>query len=387
MKRILFVDDEVSVLDGLRNLLRKQRHRWDMVFVTSGADALRELEHARFDVIVSDLRMPHMDGSTLLERVKRSYPAVARIVLSGHAERETMVRALPVAHQLLTKPCDAEALRVVIERTCNLQALLQDEAVRRVVGRIDKLPSVPSTYLELTRAIGRPAVAVADLAPIVERDPAMAIRVLQLVNSGYFGLAQPVGSIRQAVTYLGVEMLKGLALSASVFGTVDRGAGLPLEELQREALLTARLVRRFLARDHARAEEGFTAAIVRDIGKLVLSLELPAVYLASITPAPGGRNRVDRERDTLGVTHAEVGAWLLGMWGLPFPIVEAVAHHHAPGRVTEGSREVLGAVHVADVWITGDGPLDLPFLEAAGLARELPKWQTIADEVLAEPAG
>ncbi|MEQ1569215.1 MAG: response regulator [Myxococcota bacterium] len=381
-KRILFVDDESAVLDGLRNLLRRQRHVWDMVFVTSGSAALTELARGPFDVIVSDLRMPQMDGSQLLQRVKDRYPAMARIVLSGHAERDTVVRALPVAHQFLSKPCDADVLRVVIERTCALQALLQDEAIRRVVGRIDKLPSVPSTYLDLTRAIGRPEVRVADLAPIVERDPAMAVKVLQLVNSEYFGLSQPIVSIRHAVVYLGVELLKGLALTASVFSTVERRAGsLPLERLQQEALLTARMVKRFLT-DPTRAEEAFTAAIVRDVGKLVLALEFPEIYRAT-SETPPGRPRVEVEADRLGVTHAEVGAWLLGMWGVPFPIVEAVAHHHAPSRVTEGAREVLGAVHAADVWVTGDGPLDEGFLRRAGLYDRVPTWRAIADEELA----
>jgi HD-like signal output (HDOD) protein len=380
-KRILFVDDELAVLDGLQNLLRKQRSRWDMVFAPSGARALEELERAPFDVIVSDLRMPGMDGSQLLQRVKELHPGVARIVLSGHAEREMMVRALPVAHQFLSKPCDAEYLRVVIERTCNLQALLGDDAIKRVVGKLDKLPSVPGAYWELTRAVAAPDVKLADVAPIVERDPAMAVKVLQLVNSEYFGLSQPVMSIRHAVTYLGAELLKGLALTASVFATVDHEPpGFSLERLQQEALLAARIARRMIGEGPA-VEEAFTAAIVRDIGKLALALELPELYAQVLTGTASGA-RVEAEQRTLGVTHAQVGAWLLGLWGLPFPIVEAVAYHHEPGRVAEGSREVLAAVHVADVLVTGDGPLDHAFLERAGLLSRLSRWQAIADEEL-----
>jgi DNA-binding NarL/FixJ family response regulator len=169
-KRILFVDDEAPVLDGLRNLLRKRRE-WELAFALGGEAALAELERAPFDVIVSDMRMPGMDGAALLERVKREYPSVVRIVLSGYADRQPLLRVIPVAHQLLSKPCDPHVLASVIERTCMLESLLSDSVLRRVVGEMGTLPSVPSTYLELTDVIGRDDVSPSRLAAIVEKTP------------------------------------------------------------------------------------------------------------------------------------------------------------------------------------------------------------------------
>src|SRR3954471_12966129 len=139
-RRILFVDDEQNVLDGLRNLLRRQRQQWDMLFVTSGKAALEELARQPVDVIVSDMRMPGMDGAELLTRIRDLYPQTARIVLSGHAEREAIARVVSVAHQFLSKPCDADAVRKVVERTCVFQALVQNDELRRVIGSIDRLP-------------------------------------------------------------------------------------------------------------------------------------------------------------------------------------------------------------------------------------------------------
>jgi DNA-binding NtrC family response regulator len=160
MKHILFVDDEQQILDGLKDLLRKQRKQWTMVFALGGEAALRELQQQPFDVVVSDMRMPGMDGATLLTRVKELYPSSARIILSGHAERDSIVRALPVAHQFLNKPCDAALLRMVVERACELQRLLQNEKIRCLIGKLDKLPSVPHTYWELTRVAALPDVAL-----------------------------------------------------------------------------------------------------------------------------------------------------------------------------------------------------------------------------------
>jgi HD-like signal output (HDOD) protein len=394
LRRILFVDDEQNVLDGLRNLLRKQRREWEMVFALGAETALAEMSQgAPFDVIVSDMRMPGMDGVALLRRVKENHPGVARIVLSGHAERDAVLASLPVAHQYLSKPCDAETLRVVIDRVCKLQGLMKDDDVKRVVGKLDKLPSVPRTYWELTRAVGDPNIGIADIAKIVEQDAAMSVKVLQLVNSAYFGLAQQVASISKAVSYLGVELLKGLALSAHVFSAMDVPPikGFSMDELQKYSLLTAKLARRFLG-DKKRAEEAFTAALVHDIGTMIVAVGYPQLFQEIVRESAGTGKAIHvLEKERIGVTHAEVGAYLQGVWGLPFPIVEAVAFHHSPGLVTEGACDVLAALHVADALVdtacnpragsNADCDLDLAFLERTGFAAQLPRWREIgADE-------
>src|SRR5262249_35044517 len=156
---------------------------------TGATEALAELKIAPVDIVISDMRMPGLDGASLLAKIKEDYPATARLILSGHAERDAILRALPVAHQFLSKPCDATVLRTAIERTCDLHRLLEDEAIRQVVGRLDRLPSVPQTYVELTEAASRPGASTSDFATIIERDPAMSAKVLQLVNSAYFGVA------------------------------------------------------------------------------------------------------------------------------------------------------------------------------------------------------
>jgi putative nucleotidyltransferase with HDIG domain len=379
--RILFVDDELSILEGLQNLLRKQRHVWDMVFSLGGEAALAELQKGPFDVIVSDMRMPGMDGATLLTAVRDAYPNVARIVLSGQAERESLARALPVAHQFLSKPCDGEVLKVVIERACRLQKLLQDDSVRRAVGRLEALPSAARIYRELTEALAGPEVGLAQVAAIVERDPAMSAKVLQLVNSAYFGLAQHVTSATQAMIYLGAETMRGLVLTSQVFSLVDRpgSSELSLEQLQQHSLLTARLAKRLAARQQV-AEEAFTAGLLHDIGQVALAVSMRDPYAAVLRETRATRRPLHAvEAERLGVTHAAVGAYLLGVWGLPFSVVEAVAYHHQPSLVEAGDRDVLAAVHLADTLVEaadGEAPtdgLDLPFLEASGWTAAVPK--------------
>lgn len=384
MKRILFVDDEPHLLEGLENLLRKQRRDWDMVFSVGAPAAVEELAKGPFDVVVSDMEMPGAGGAGLLERVKDEYPGVVRIVLSGSASRDAVIRAVPVAHQYLSKPCDVESLREAIERTCSLQNLLSDESIRRVIGKLDKLPSVPQTYWDLTDAAGRPDVGLADLARIVERDPAMCVKVLQLANSAFFGATRRTSSIHQAVGYLGADLLKALALTAGLFGTMKTGSSLGgfLDDLQKSSVATARLAKRFL-KDPRAADEAFTASMIRDVGKVVVAVAREDVFNEAQKAARAGRAPYVTEREALGVTHAEIGGYLLGVWGLPFSIVEAVAFHHEPSRVpVVGNRAVLAAVHAADAMADLTcGSLDEDFLNSAGVG-DIAQWRLIAEEQL-----
>jgi HD-like signal output (HDOD) protein len=393
MKRILFVDDEQSVLDGLQNILRKRRKEWQMVFALGGNAALAEMERGAFDVIVSDMRMPGMDGAALLTLVRDRFPGTARIVLSGHSEREATVRALPVVHQFLHKPCDSEVLKSVIERTFHLQRMLQNEAIRTVIGKLDKLPSPPATYLELTQALSNAKTGVREVSEIVERDPAMSAKTLQLVNSAYFGLSRSATTIQQAVAYLGMEVMRGLSLGAHVFATAEGTAlsASDLARIQKSSFSTAMLARRFCGTG-AHADDAFTAGVVCDIGRIVIALGLPETFRQIEEVALATRRpRHVVEQELLGVSHAEVGAYLLGVWGIPIAVVETIAFHHTPGAVPEGSFDVLAALHVADALVdkafsgaearSSDG-VDTEFLQAAGLAAELPRWLALAAEYL-----
>jgi HD-like signal output (HDOD) protein/CheY-like chemotaxis protein len=396
-RRILFVDDDQNVLAGLRNLLRKQRDLWEMLFSGGGIEALAEMEKAPVDVIVTDMRMPGMDGGTLLRHVKDLYPSTVRIVLSGYADRLAVARVVAVAHQFLSKPAEADTVRAVIERACGLQTLLANTYLQRVVGTIDQLPALSSHYWVLAQAIARPESSIADIAAIVEGDPAMSLKVLQLVNSAYFGMSQRTDSIPRAVAYLGLDNLKGLVLAAHVFGPEPEAGGagaaadaLDLGALRREALLAANLARRIVG-NPAHRDAAFTAGLVHDIGQVVL-WRAPACRYGDVLATRRQSHRAlrDVEHEMIGTTHGVAGAYLLGVWGLPYDLAEVVAFHDSPGSVEGGDVTVLAAVHlaaaVAEAAIAGVEPtapgndLDQAFLERAGLWTELPRWRREAEQ-------
>jgi len=394
MKRILFVDDEARVLEALRRSLHGRRGAWDMVFADGCRSALGELERAPFDVIVSDVRMPGMDGTTLLQQVKVQYPSTVRIILSGHSDVEAALRAVSVAHQFLSKPCPSEVLTDVVERACSLHALLDDDAIRRVITGMEALPSQPKVYQEVSRVLAEPNVAVRSVAKLVEQDVAICAKILQLVNSSFFGVPRRLSSIEAAISYLGMNMVRRLVLSVEAFRPWEttRIPGLDFEALMEHSLVAGHLASRLLS-DKKDAEDAFLAAMLHDIGTLVLASACRE-QLASVLAASVAQERPLElvEEEVFGVSHGPVGAYLLGLWGLPYPIVEAVAHHHTPTRVPQQSFGILGAVYVADrlayeYWAAPSRaatqvrePLDEAYLERLGVIDRLPEWHRIAQE-------
>lgn len=393
-RRILFVDDEQSILDGLRNRLRRKRDQWEMHFALGGKNALATLSADAFDVIVTDMRMPGMDGATLLKEVQGLYPDVVRIVLSGHAEFEAALRAVPVAHQFLAKPCDPGVLENVVERACQLQKLVNDAAVRAIVGKVSGLPAMPQLYSKLRRMLADERCAMPDIANVIKQDAGMCAKILQLVNSAFFRLSRPLSRIEEAIGYLGLEAVHRVVLAGELFDAKNSplGAASILQELRMHSLVTATIASKLLP-EKKEQEDAFVAALLHDIGKLLVAVHLPDHFKASADYA--GREGVtsyEAEMALSGVSHAEVGAYLLGIWGLPYFIVEAVANHHEPTRVEETRFGILGAVHVGDVLAhalvdRADVEPEPAYMARFGITDRWPEWKAKFSEEVVEIGG
>ena len=191
-KKILFVDDEEMVLDGLKRMLRPYRSEWDMAFVDSGHKALDLLSQSEFDVIVADMRMPEMNGATLLNTVMKKYPRIVRLILSGHSDNEMIFEAMGATHQYLAKPCKPEVLQSVIRRALAARESLHNEELLRMVGRMRSLPSLPMLYHEIMAKLQNPDIKLEDITSTIARDIGMTAKILQLVNSAFFGLPNHV---------------------------------------------------------------------------------------------------------------------------------------------------------------------------------------------------
>ena len=266
------------------------------------------------DVVVA-AELPGMDGVNLLARLRDEYPHVARIVVAPPPAIAVGFRIADLAHQVLPSGSVPGALREALCRTLALRDLLADERIRALAGSVDGLPSLPRIYGDLTAALESPNCGAAEIAGVVCRDPALAAKILQLVNSSFFGLPRQVTALPEAVAYLGVTTLRSLVLSTeamSLFRPAARAAGLDVDALAERAVTTATEAAR-LADPDCRTD-AFTAGLLSDIGVLLLAAKAP--------------DMLRRDESELGFTHGGLGAYLLGLWGLAPGIVEAVAFHH-----------------------------------------------------------
>lgn len=352
MKRVLFVDDESKILDGIRRMLHADRKRWDMEFAVGGEAALQACEAGSFDVVISDMRMPGMDGATLLGHIRDRYPGTARIVLSGYSEVEMTTRAVPVAHRFLAKPCNASELQSTIERVCTLQDSLSTDEIRGIVGTVGELPSLSSAYTSLMQAMRNPTTCISQVADILGHDIAMSAKVLQMVNSAFFGLAQKVTNLQTAATYLGMETIKNLALVSETFRVFVPDSRVPksvCESIQQHAHHTAAIAA-VLPLDPKTRDVTVVSALLHDIGRLVLASKMPDKFCAVLSRASErGCEQFEAEEELLRTSHAEIGAYLLGLWGMPDLAIEAIAHHHHPTRIPHSGFDSSVAVYVADL--------------------------------------
>jgi HD-like signal output (HDOD) protein len=390
MKVLLFVDDEVRVLQGLQRQLRNMRNEWDMNFVDDARKALEFMASRPVDVLVSDMMMPEMDGAELLIEVSKRHPNTIRIVLSGQAEREAILRLVGPAHQYLSKPCDAEELRSAMARAFALRDLLSNDHLKQLATRIKSLPAVPAIYQRLTDELRKEDATTEQIGEIISRDVGMTAKILQLVNSAFFGLPQPISNPADAVMYLGLSTVRALVLSLQVFSQFKNPnlAGFSLNALADHGWTTAVFARRIAYAercDTKTIDQCFLAGLLHDIGRIILADGLPEQYKKVWNEAREKHLPLWQvEKHEFGATHADVGAYLLGLWGLPNPIVEAVALQHCPSLCIAPGFSPLAAVHVADAFAheKEGGPaecrqIDQDYLTKFGLVDALPDWREV----------
>lgn len=391
-RRILFVDDEPTVLAALQRALQPLHTEWDMSFATSGAEALAQMAESPSDVIVTDMRMPGMNGAQLLCEVLKRFPKTARFILSDSADQEFALQCAAAAHQFLSKPCDAATLKSVIGRALKLQHWMATEPTKILVSRLTVLPSLPSLYYEIIDALRDPETSLETIGQLVSRDAAMTAKLLQLGNSAYFGSAGRVATATEAALLLGLELVKSLALWTHIFAhyQVKELTNFSIQALSTHCLSTGIIARGIAAAERAPqrvADDAMTAGLLHDVGKLALAANLPEDYdrvLARAQREP--LSLCEAERAEFGASHAEVGAHLLGLWGLPAAIVEATAFHHSPGLADSAEFSPLTAVHVANVLeqerrgsaARTSAQLDLEYLTKLKLQGRLEAWRNFA---------
>ena len=356
------------MLQSLELRLRRKRRVWELAFASSGAAALELCAQHDFDVVVTDMRMPVMDGVALLTRIRDEYPRMFRVMLTGHVGAESLMAAVRVVHRFLDKPCDPATLDAVVARGLELQALLNSDVARRIVGSVESIPSIPKLYWELATAIDDPGVSLQDVGRLIEGDIGMHARVLQIVNSSYFGFSRQIRSAAEAVPYLGIEAIRQLMLTTFVFSAYQNHKSasreVSLEPLVAHSMATAKISAYIVGKDAA--QDALTAGMLHDVGAIVLATRAPKAYArAQQHAAAEAISMSEAEHRVFGVTHGGVGAYLLGLWGLERSVVEAVAYHEAPQELGD-EPSLASAIYIANALSNDRIPEARPSLAFSG---------------------
>lgn len=332
LQRIMFVDDEPNLLSGLRRMLRVKRDEWDMQFAEGGEQALALMAQAPVDAVVSDMRMPGMDGGQLLAEVRRRHPQTARIILSGHADRTAIISAVGPTQQYLAKPCDLELLVAVLERVLTVRDIVHSDRLRGLLGGVESLPKPPRVYEEMMAVATDPGCDLDEVVTLIEQDLGTSAEVLRLVNSAFFGLPSRVPTIGRAVGLLGLDTIQALAVAGAVFAAGGpTPPGLDPRQLSTRGMQVGTLARRIATAEGWPRDaigDAFFAGLLHEVGLSVLAGNDPAGWSALLAE---GSRAADLEGQRalevghLGCAATEASAYLLGLWGFSEPVVEAIA--------------------------------------------------------------
>lgn len=351
MIKVLLVEISAAAGDQLLQRLAVLKSEWSMRCVVGEAAALAALGEAPADVVITELAGPGFDGVSLLRTVRDHWPATARFVLSANTSTQLLMKALPVAHQILCRPFDPAQLQRTVFRACALSSRLYSNGVQASLGSLRSLPAVPRLYQLLSQELDSGRATPKSVATIIEQDMSMTARLLQLVNSAFFGLSRRITTIREAVTYLGFEPIRNLVASSEMFRAMSKLAspvGFSLDVVQQHSQRVGTVAASLLS-DRELSRTAYCAGMLHDIGRVVLAVSMPEAF--SRAAELSKRQNIPlhvAEQQVFSCTHAEIGAHLLVLWGLPQALIEAVAFHHSPGALGDSQFGIAGAIHVAD---------------------------------------
>jgi len=386
MRNLLFVPADPRTSQALEEALGLGPKTWDWYIAPNTAAARDELGKKQWDAVVADVSSkPDLE---FLTEVCNSHPEVVRIGVSERSPAKN--RPISCVQQTISSLLDLAQLDIAVERSCRLRDLLQGERICSVVGKVEELPSAPTVFVKLMEALEQPEASIGDVAGIIEGDAAISAKLLQIVNSCIFRTSQDIATVRMAASFLGLEVVKNLVLSLGVFKAFENLpaiAGFSLEDMQAHSRLTAAIAQRLGLSKEAQ-DAAVVASLLHDIGKLVLAYKMPNRFARLLASAKSKRQPLYRiEEELWGITHAEVGAYLLGLWGLPIQVTEAIAYHHTPAAVPHRGFDAISAVYLANLLAHESDEScekcewDLPFLNAVGVAAQVPAWKKIAKEV------
>jgi HD-like signal output (HDOD) protein/CheY-like chemotaxis protein len=377
--KILFVDDEPLILSAIQRSLFDTD--WEIICAESGEEALEILPIEKPDVIVSDMRMPNMNGAELLEKVFALYPDTVRIILSGQSDQKTALQTSFVAHQWLDKPCNQEVLTDTLKRIDTALHELPSKDIKAAVGQASTLPSPPSTFIEIYKLLSTGAANTESVANIIEKDPALTAKMLQLTNSAFFLRGSKITNVNDAIVRLGLDLVNRVVLLTESYSKTPGDNFLNVGEEQLHGLIISKLAAQIAPKELK--EPAMLAGLLHEIGKHVLIQAFPgeADEYMSILKQGYNSELIVSERKLFHTDHAQIGAYLLFLWGFPAPVVSGVLYHHNIPMLLQRGFGVSATIYIANMLAHELDPNPM-LIEHFKLQTQLTEWKNMANALL-----
>jgi HD-like signal output (HDOD) protein/ActR/RegA family two-component response regulator len=390
-KRILFVGGDPAVCREFQAQNSGPDAAWTVQSAGSGEEALALCYQASFDAVVADVRLSGMSGPDFLNALMRQQPKAMRIVLSDMADTESTMKCVGQAHHHMLKPCAAATLTGVLGRAFAREAWLPSAPVQGLMAQMRHVPSPPKAYFQVVEEMRSPSCSIEKIADLISNDPAITAKVLQLANSALFGLELNVVRPLEAIGYIGLETTKAIVLLAHTFSSFDqlKLTGFSVDELWRHSVRTGQYAQHIATMESTSpgvSEQAFAGGLLHDIGKLLFAANHAGMFAKVLRLAREQHcNLWEAEAQLLpGMGHAELGATVLSIWGLPAAITEAVALHHCPWNHRIAGFNPVTAVHAANILDHETHPdpaiilpsqINTAYLKDLGLAGRVDQWR------------
>ncbi|SIS82170.1 response regulator [Neptunomonas antarctica] len=371
-------------------------NHWSVSRVDSADEMLERIQDCHYDIIIVGIsESPELMLGALTQVIRKS-PEAVRIAVTGDLSSAFAARVSEVAHSSLPESCTDVQLSLAIEQALKVTGLIKKPEIKAFIGRIERLPSLPDIYEALSNALLSGQSSAREISQIIERDPVMSAKVLQLVNSAFFGLERQIYRLNEAVTILGVRSIRDLTLASHIFEAFPQSnawASFSFSQIHSRSMLVARLAQdicRSVKVDKHVQGQAFLAGLLHDFGMVMLASHDPEKYRHIMNKAAElSQPLYVVEKMNLGVSHAEIGAYLLGLWNLPPKVVEAVLFHHFPGSSPSNKFQPLTAVHIADALLPSvnsingcaiSSQLSFKYIERLGFKDHLSQWEIMASK-------
>ena len=351
---ILLIDDNENISSQIKQLLITIKIEGEFFYCKNGNDALSIMEQHYVNIVISDIQSQQIDGEELLDIIKNKYPSTIRIALyEEDNEMDLLLKTIVSAHKYISKPIKPEKFRTLILDAKQLYDILENENLRSIINKIDKFPLLPQTYLDIEEEIKKDDFSLQRISKIVQSDIIITTRILQVINSPFFGLPQDVTDIGQAVNLLGITMIKSLILYVQIFSSYE--GNMRVEKLHREiwdhslkVASNAKLIVSNLG-VKTETETAYVTGLLHDIGKIIVINNEDYIYEILELMKLKNIEYNDAEKEVLGTTHAEIGAYLLSLWGLPKIIIDSVLNHHNVSKYNTDKIDIQASVYLGNI--------------------------------------